>query len=82
MLNLKLVRFGIVEEYCAWIGSDIVLITNSGVNGAVHGSKGHLTSNHGAGLPKLWQEVHTRRTPGGKEINDDWLSTCDNVRKV
>ena len=54
MLNLKLVRFGIVEEYCAWIGSDIVLITNSGVNGAVHGSKGHLTSNHGAGLPELW----------------------------
>jgi len=33
-------------------------------------------------LSELWKEVHARRTPGRKEVDEHRLTTCDDVRKV
>ena len=62
---------GVVEEDGGGVGPDAVLVADPGMTGAVHRPEGDLSSNQGAGLPELWKEVHTGRTPGGEEVDDD-----------
>ena len=75
-------RLGVVEDDGAGVGPDTVLVTDQGVDSAVHCSEGDLTSYQCARLAELWQEVHARRTPGSKKVNDDWLTRVDDIGKV
>ena len=49
---------GVVEEDCAGVGSDAVLVAHGRVDGAVQGAEGDLSPDQSARLPELREEIH------------------------
>ena len=80
--DLVFVRPGVVEDDGGGVGPDAVLAADPGVGGTVQAPEGDLASYHGARLPELREEVHTRRTPGSEEVDHDGLAGGDEVREV